>query len=117
MKPVLYIVTIEVAPGSEDAWHAWHEKVHVPEVIRQPGFLACRKWKDTINAEDGWARYVCHYELASAEALQRYTASDAAKQLKAESEKRFGYVTRHHRQIYEEVSRYEIDTEPEGSDE
>ena len=51
MKPALYLVTIEVSPSAEAAWNEWHEKVHVPEVMRQPGFLSCRKWRDPSNAE------------------------------------------------------------------
>jgi Domain of unknown function (DUF4286) len=115
-KPTLYIVTIEVSPSAEASWNQWHEQVHIPELLRQPGFVACRKWRDTASAEDGWARYVCHYELASPEALERYTASDAAKRLKGESEQKFGYVTRHRRQVYSEVSRFEVDVEPDTAE-
>ncbi|WP_224247439.1 DUF4286 family protein [Hyalangium gracile] len=114
MTPALYIVTIEVSPSSEAAWNEWHEKVHIPDLMRQPGFLACRKWRDTTNAEDGWPRYVCHYELTSLEAVERYIASDAAKRLRAESESKFGYVTRHRRQVYTEAARFEVDLEPES---
>jgi hypothetical protein len=115
-KPALYAVTIEVSPSAEAAWNQWHEQVHVPEVLRQPGFVACRKWKDTTSAEDGWARYVCHYELTGAAALERYTASDAARRLKEESALKFGYVTRHRRQICTEVARFEVDSEPDASE-
>ncbi len=116
VKPALYIVTIEVSPSAEAAWNQWHEQVHVPEVMRQPGFVSCRKWRDTTAAEDGWARYVCHYELTGADAVERYTASDAAKRLRADSDLRFGYVTRHRRQIYTEVARFEVDSEPDASE-
>ncbi|WP_375770310.1 DUF4286 family protein [Archangium gephyra] len=106
MKPALYSVTVEVAPGSEAAWNRWHEDIHVPEVLRQPGFLRCRKWKDTTHAADGWVRYVCHYELTSLEAVERYVASDAAKHLRAESDKHFGYVTRPSRAVLTEVASF-----------
>ena len=113
MKPALYVVTIEVSPGSEAAWTEWHEQHHVPEVLRQPGFLSCRKWRDTANAEDGWVRYICHYELTSTEAVDRYAASDAAKRLRADSDLKFGYVTRLRRQVFSEVARFELDSEAE----
>jgi hypothetical protein len=116
VKPALYLVTIEVSPSAEAAWNEWHEKVHLPEVMRQPGFLSCRKWRDTANAEDGWPRYICHYELSSADAVERYAASDAAKHLRAESDKHFGYVTRHRRQVYTEVARFEVDSEPDSTE-
>jgi antibiotic biosynthesis monooxygenase (ABM) superfamily enzyme len=111
VKPTLYLVTIEVSPGSEAEWNTWHEQVHIPEVLRQPGFLSCRKWRDTATAEDGWVRYVCHYELAGTEAVERYAASEAAKHLRTESDLRFGYVTRVRRQVYTEVARFEVDEE------
>lgn len=116
VKPALYAVTIEVSPSAEETWNQWHEQVHVPEVLRQPGFVSCRKWRDTSAAEDGWARYVCHYELTSADAVERYTTSDAAKRLRGESDMKFGYVTRHRRQVCTEVARFEVDPEGDASE-
>jgi hypothetical protein len=111
VKPALYAVTIEVSPGSEAAWNEWLDQVHIPEVLREPGFLSCRKWRDTATAEDGWVRYVCHYELTGTDAVERYFASDAAKRLRADSDMKFGYVTRLRRQVYSEVARFEVDEE------
>jgi antibiotic biosynthesis monooxygenase (ABM) superfamily enzyme len=111
VKPALFLVTIEVAPGSEAEWNTWHEQLHIPELLRQPGFVSCRKWRDTATAEDGWVRYMCHYELTGAEAMERYAASEAAKRLRADSELRFGYVTRIRRQVLTEVARFELDEE------
>jgi antibiotic biosynthesis monooxygenase (ABM) superfamily enzyme len=111
VKPALYVVTIEVSPGSEAEWNAWHEQVHIPEVLREPGFLACRKWRDTTAAEDGWVRYVAAYELTGVEAVEQYSRSDAAKRLRADSDLKFGYVTRIRRQVLGEVARFEADSE------
>jgi antibiotic biosynthesis monooxygenase (ABM) superfamily enzyme len=111
VKPALYAVTIEVSPGSEAAWNEWLDQAHIPEVLREPGFLSCRKWRDTATAEDGWVRYVCHYELTGTDAVERYFASDAAKRLRADSDMKFGYVTRLRRQVYSEVARFEVDEE------
>jgi antibiotic biosynthesis monooxygenase (ABM) superfamily enzyme len=111
VKPALYAVTIEVSPGSEAAWNEWLDQVHIPEVLREPGFLSCRKWRDTATAEDGWVRYVCHYELTGTDAVERYFASDAAKRLRADADMRFGYVTRLRRQVYSEMARFEVDEE------
>ncbi|MCP3136181.1 DUF4286 family protein [Pyxidicoccus xibeiensis] len=106
MTLALYTVVIEVDPTAEEAWNRWHEETHVPEVLREPGFRSCRKWRDTETAQGGWARYVCHYELTDVEAMKRYAASDAAKRLRAESEARFGPATRHSRQVLTEVKRF-----------
>lgn len=106
MTRALYVVAIEVEPGAEAAWNRWHEDVHVPEVLREPGFRSCHKWRDTEPATDGWVRYVCHYELTELDAVRRYASSDAAKRLKEESLTRFGTVTRYARQVLTEVKRF-----------
>jgi len=35
----LYAVSLEVAPDSEPAWRQWRRELHIPEVLREPGFL------------------------------------------------------------------------------
>lgn len=100
---VLYVVTVEVEPGSADSWNTWHSDHHVPDVLREPGFIACRKWRDTQPSPDGWVRYVVQFELESLDAYQRYTTSDAASRLRADSLEHFGKVTRYQRAVLEEV--------------
>jgi hypothetical protein len=106
MTLALYVVVIEVEPSAEEAWNRWHEDVHVPEVLREPGFRSCRKWRDTEAATGGWARYVCHYELTDLDSMRRYAISEAATRLREESLRRFGTVTRYSRQILTEVKRF-----------
>ncbi len=106
MSTALYHLVIEVEPGAEDAWNRWHEDVHIPEVLREPGFLTCEKWKDTEKAPDGWARYLCSYTMTGLDAVRAYTASDAAKRLRADSLSRFGTVTRISRQVLTGVKRF-----------
>ncbi len=106
MTVALYHLVIEVEPGAEAAWNRWHEDVHIPEVLREPGFLSCRKWRDTEPAKDGWARYLCDYELTGLDAVRAYTDSEAAKRLRADSLSRFGSVTRICRQVLTEVKRF-----------
>lgn len=106
MTLALYVVVIDVDPASEEAWNRWHEDTHVPEVLREPGFRSCRKWRDTEPAPDGWARYVCHYELTELDAMRRYASSEAARRLREDSLTRFGTVTRYSRQVLTEVKRF-----------
>jgi hypothetical protein len=106
MKPAQYAVSLEVAPEAEEAWLRWMEDTHVPEVLSEPGFLRARLWKDTARAADGWARYVCQYELTGHDAVERYIASDAAKRLRADGQARFGTVMRISRAILTEVARF-----------
>ena len=90
----VYRVTLEVAPGSEQAWLEWQTKQHIPDVLRQPGFLGATRWKDQERAPDGWARYVMHYRAESVAAIEAYRASATAAQLRDEHDRRFGKVTR-----------------------
>ena len=83
MTPALYVVSLEVAPDAEPAWLQWMRELHIPEVLREPGFLRCRLWKDTARAQDGWARYVAQYELTGPEAVERYLQGEAGKRLRA----------------------------------
>ncbi len=90
----VYRVTIEVAPTSEQAWFEWQTKEHVPEVLRQPGFLGATCWKDRERASDGWARYVLHYRAESVATIEAYRASPKAAHLRDDHAKKFGDVTR-----------------------
>lgn len=100
----LYAVAIEVAPHEAPRWNRWHDDEHIPALLREPGFLECRKWRDAESASDGWIRYVCHYALVDRAALDAYRASPAAERLRADSDARFGTVTRITRQVLEEVT-------------
>jgi quinol monooxygenase YgiN len=106
MKPALYAVTVEMAPDSEPACLQWLQKLHIPEVLREPGFLRCRLWKDTAPAQDGWARYVVHYELTSQDAVEQYLNGEAVKRLRADGVARFGSAMRATRATLTEVAHF-----------
>lgn len=90
----VYRVTIEVAPEAEHAWVEWQTNEHIPDVLKQPGFLGATRWKDQERAPDGWARYVIHYRAQSLAAIEAYRASPAAAHLRDDHTKKFGSVTR-----------------------
>ena len=77
MKPALYVVTIEVAPGSEQAWNRWHEDIHVPEVLRQPGFLWVRRLKLSETDATGWSGHAMIYGIGSKVDYEHYMANHA----------------------------------------
>lgn len=104
---VLYIVTVEVAPESAEEWNRWHSEVHVPEVLHEPGFSGCTKWRDEADAADGWKRFHTHFKVTDRAAFERYTTSDAAKRLRADSLERFGSVTRYQRAVLGVVQRWD----------
>jgi hypothetical protein len=104
MLSVLYLVTVDVAPASAAAWDVWHTRHHMPDVVRQPGFLGGRKYCEPSPLTDGWIRYVIFYELDSPASLAAYEASDAAKRIRSDHDTRFGNVTRVARRVLHEVT-------------
>ena len=106
MKPALYVVSLELAPDSEQPWFEWMRDHHIAEVLREPGFLRCRLWKDTTQAQDGWVRYVAQYELTGPDAVERYVSGEAAKRLRADALARFGSGMRATRAVLTEVASF-----------
>ncbi len=99
MPRCLYVVTVEVSPSAEKAWDVWHTAEHMPEVLREPGFLTARKYKDTHFGMGRWSRYVINYELENLSAFERYSSSASAQRLRQEHADRFGEQTRVTRQV------------------
>lgn len=102
MSRCLYIVHVEVEPSAAERWLAWQRDHHMPEVLRQPGFLSGRRFQAPAAA-DGWRRFANVYELESRAALDAYSAGDAARRLKADHLDHFGAVTRISREVWEET--------------
>jgi len=96
---VVYLVKAEVDPASETAWESWNTAVHIPEVLREPGFVRATKWKVEGAAKDGWAEYWVGYEVESREALETYLTGTAVRRLRADHLARFGTVVRLSRAI------------------
>jgi hypothetical protein len=106
VTPTLYVVSLEVAPETESAWLAWMKELHIPQVLREPGFQRCRLWTDSTRAQDGWARYVAQYELTGPEAVERYLNGEAVKRLRADGVARFGSTMRATRATLTEVASF-----------
>jgi heme-degrading monooxygenase HmoA len=95
---VFYELTIEVDPSSEQDWLDWYRRVHVLDVLRQPGFARATFYHVETNSDE-WARYIVSYEVESREALEAYFRGEAVQQLRADHYARFGGVTRASRQV------------------
>lgn len=63
--PFLLTVRADVTPGTEAAFNAWYDEVHLPEVLECPGFVAATRWE----CADGQPRFLALYQLARADAL------------------------------------------------
>ena len=92
-KPVLYMVRSTVDRSAEGEWDKWHSQQHVPDIVREPGFLKASKYRSTASGE-GPAEYWTIYELESLEAFERYDKSNAARNLRADHKAKFGQTTK-----------------------
>ncbi len=90
---VLYIVKSLVDRRSEKEWDRWHSQQHMPDVVKQPGFLKASKFR-TSSMEGQFVEYWTIYELENMAAFEKYDKSKAAEELRADHRSRFGPVTR-----------------------
>lgn len=97
--PVIYQVLVQVAPEAERSWDEWYAGQHIPEVLRQPGFVRAVKYRCEPSGSAAWPEHVTQYEVASRPELESYLAGDAVARLRREHEERFGEVTRLSRRI------------------
>jgi len=76
-----YVMTVltNPAPGQEDRYNEWYDNVHIHEVLKVPGFVACTRYRMRGDAVMGTAahKYLAVYEIeakdpeASIAALQQ----------------------------------------------
>jgi hypothetical protein len=63
---ILHIVRVDVAPEVEEAFNRWYDTVHVPALLRCPGWLSARRY---VNLEGG-PKYLAVYEVAGSWAYE-----------------------------------------------
>lgn len=90
---VLYVVRTFVDSKAEHEWSMWHMNTHIPEVLQQPGFLRAARYRRT-DPTDGTPEYWTVYEMQSMKAFEAYNASEAAKKLRTDHERKFGTSAR-----------------------
>jgi hypothetical protein len=71
------VVRFWVAPQAEREMIGWLDGGHVAEVLRQPGFLWCRRIRLAEKDASGWSGYTMIYGIASAADFARYSANQA----------------------------------------
>ena len=91
MATVLFIVKATIPPDKEAAFNKWYNEEHLPQVLRYNGAVSGRRYRKDVG-EDRY-QYMAVYEFASEEVLQRFLASEALKDLRAEYDKHFGAVS------------------------
>jgi hypothetical protein len=59
-SPNIHIVRVDIAPEVEEAFNRWYDTVHVPALLRCPGWLSARRYV----VLDGGPKYLAIYEVA-----------------------------------------------------
>ncbi len=67
---VLFIVMTNCTPGDDDAFNAWYNDRHIPDVLDVPGFVAAQRFRfiDPPNFKPAPYQYLALYEIRADEA-------------------------------------------------
>jgi heme-degrading monooxygenase HmoA len=89
----MYVVRVKLPASREKDWNRWHNEVHIPKVVAQPGFLQVRKFRSITNIKDE-VEYFVLYELRNQAAYDRYVKSDEGAKLRQEYLDTYGATTK-----------------------
>ncbi len=63
----LLLVRAEVDPSVESEWNQWYDEVHLPEILKCPGFKTGRRFR---SVDHGPRAYLTVYELDRPDAVE-----------------------------------------------
>ncbi len=98
--PAYYRVTVDVEPRLAQHWLAWMLDEHVPDVLKQPGFMHALVLRD-LEVE---SRFVVEYILEDRDALDAYLNGDAVMALRAAHDTRYAGKVRAQRHVLEPLA-------------
>jgi hypothetical protein len=61
----LHLVLTSPTAGREDEFNEWYENVHVPQVLRMPGFLSGQRFRLVDSTPSDLPRYLAVYQIES----------------------------------------------------
>ena len=99
-----YVVEIEVDPAAEDRWYRWEVEEHIPEVMKEPGFLEAFFYRVVEPGRERPLWHV-HYVLDSMESVDAYLNGEAVQRLRADAMAKYGSVMKISRRVMEERER------------
>jgi hypothetical protein len=86
------LVRFWIAPEAEARVHAWLEGGHVAEVLRQPGFLWCRRVRLAERDASGWQAHSMIYGIESKAAFDAYSENQPLAQKFAREREPFAHL-------------------------
>lgn len=65
MATHILLAYTECVPGTDEAFNAWYDAVHVPDVLKVPGFVSARRFEAVpdMRGELPVNRYLAIYEF------------------------------------------------------
>jgi len=64
MRGVLTVLS-NPRPGYEEAYNDWYQRIHLPDVLRVPGFIRAQRFRLAGGAAAAGFRYLAIYEFDS----------------------------------------------------
>jgi hypothetical protein len=98
----MYVVRVKISVKEEAEWNRWHDKVHIPKVLAQPGFLQVRKFR-AVGDGVKEAEYFVLYELQNQAAYVKYAQSEEGANLRQEYLDAYGAKTKITRWAWQET--------------
>jgi len=98
----MYVVRVKIPVKEEHEWNRWHNKVHIPKVLAQPGFIQVRKFR-AVGDGAKEAEYFVLYELQNQTAYVKYAQSEEGAKLRQEYLDEYGAKTKITRWAWQET--------------
>lgn len=102
---IIYNVTLHVEDAACEAWVAWMQNTHIPEVLATGKFREARLCRVLTEGSQGGSSYAVQYLATDREMLQRYYREDAPRLRQALAD-RFGELVVAFRTELELMSQY-----------
>ena len=99
---VMYVVRVKIAAKEEEEFNRWHNRVHIPRVLAQPGFIQVRKFRSISNTASE-VEYFVLYELRNRAAYNQYVKSEEGERIRQEYLDAYGAKTKITRWAWEET--------------
>lgn len=61
-KWVYAVYTVCQSPGREKEFHEWYDKIHIPDILKTPGFRRATRY-EIKNPAEGQGKYLALYEI------------------------------------------------------
>lgn len=74
----LHLVTFKIRPEDEALFNDIYDSEHVPNLLRVPGVLGCRRIRDLEADENGYLTYTTIYSIAEPDVPSRPTWRQAS---------------------------------------